>query len=285
MNTEAKQQIKIQLHNYCEKVGSMNAASKKLNSVSVGTISNVLADKWENISDAMFTSIQKQVNPSLGSWIVVENTKRVQILNKLYADAKEYSEAYCVVAAEGSGKSEPAKMFSERPNVYRVVCAEHLNRKTFLAELLKSMGKETSGYTVYEMMREVISIILKVENPLIILDEADKLSDQVLYFFISIYNATEDKCGIVIQATDFLKKRINRGVDLNKKGFKEIFSRFGRKFIELPANSKKDLTEIIEANGIYQHEEITRIINDSEGDIRRIKRLVKAALRKERSAA
>lgn len=285
MNTEAKEQIKSQLDNYVLKVGSMNAASKKLSSVSVGTISNILAGKWGNISDTMWTSIQKQVSPSLGSWIIVENTKRVKLLNKLYADAQEFSEAYCIVAAEGSGKSEPAKMFAERPNVYRVVCAEHLNRKTFLSEVLKAMGKETSGYTVYEMMREVISVILKVDRPLLILDEADKLSDQVLYFFISIYNSTEDKCGIVIQATDFLKKRIKRGIDLNKRGFKEIFSRFGRKFIELKPNTNADLKEIIEANGIYEHEEITRIINESEGDIRRIKRLVKAALRKERSAA
>lgn len=280
MNTEAKQQIKIDLANYVQKQGSQNQASKHLISVSNATISNILADKWDNIADAMWLSIQKQVTPSLGGWVVVE-TRRIKQLNRIYGDAKNFSEVFCVVAPEGSGKSEPANLFTANPNVYRVVCKEHFNRKTFLVELLNAMGRDGSGYTVYELMNEVLETILKAENPLIILDEVDKLSDQVLYFFISIYNTTEDKCGIVLQATDFFKKRIKRGVGNNRKGYKEIFSRFGRNFIELPANTDKDLAAIIIANGVTDESEVIRITNQSEGDIRRIKRLVKAHLRKE----
>lgn len=280
MNTETKQQIKIDLANFVQKQGSQNQASKHLVSVSNATISNILADKWDNIADAMWNSIQKQVTPSLGGWVVVE-TRRIKQLNTIYSDAKNNSEVFCVVAPAGSGKSEPANLFKANQNVYRVVCKEHFNRKTFLIELLNAMGRDGSGYTVYELMNEVLEAILKAENPLIILDEVDKLSDQVLYFFISIYNTTEDKCGIVLQATDFFKKRINKGVANNRKGYKEIFSRFGRNFIELPANTEKDLAAIIKANGVDEESEIIRITNQSEGDIRRVKRLVKAYLRKE----
>jgi hypothetical protein len=144
------------------------------------------------------------------------------------------------------------------------------------------MGKDGSGYTVYEMMEEVVDVILKTNSPLIILDEADKLSDQVLYFFISIYNLTEDMCGIVLQATEHLKIRISKGFRLNRKGFREIYSRFGRKYIEVKPNTVAELKAIIEANGISESEEQTRIINESEGDIRRIKRLTKAYLRSDK---
>lgn len=142
------------------------------------------------------------------------------------------------------------------------------------------MGKNSGGYSVYEMMSAILETILSVENPIIIIDEADKISDPLLYFFITIYNETEDKCGIVLQATDHLKKRILKGVSMNKKGYKEMYSRIGRKFVELPANNQGELKKIAQLNGVSDDFELNRIVNESEGDIRRVKRLVHAYHRK-----
>ncbi|WP_149913521.1 ATP-binding protein [Sphingobacterium cavernae] len=285
MNTETKLKIKNDLYQFVQKVKSQNKASQQLVGVSIGTISNILADKWDNISDDMWTKIQNQVSISVESeWKVLTETKRMNMIQTVYLDAQQYSEVFCVVAPEGSGKTEPSKRFAERENVYLVKCKEHLNRKTFLGDLLHAMGKDSGGYTVYEMMGVVLETILRADKPLIILDEADKISDQVLYFFITIYNETEGKCGLVLQATDHLKKRIQKGVSINKKGYKEIFSRIGRKFIELPANTTDELKRIAIINGVDDELEAVRIVNDSEMDIRRIKRLVLAYRRKKGAA-
>lgn len=284
MNTQAKEQIKSDLSNYVSRQGSMNAASKALQSVSIGTVSNILAGKWDNISAAMWTSIQKQVTPSAG-WVIVPHTTRFEEINRFYRDAQRYSEVFCLTAPEGTGKSVPGEYFAENQNVFLVECAQHLNRHTFLRELLKSMGKDYTGLSVYEMLNRVNETLLKLENPLFIWDEADKLTDAVLLFFISIFNKTEDKCGIVLQATSNLEKRIKDGFEKGKPGFKEVYSRIGRNFIGLDPNSREDLAAIVRANGIADPLEVTRIINESEGDIRRIKRLVKGAIRRERSVA
>ena len=82
------------------------------------------------------------------------------------------------------------------------------------------------------------------------MDEADKLSDQVLYFFITLYNQLEDHCGIVLLATDYLEKKIRKGLRLNRKGYKEIYSRIGRRFIPLRAVNLTDITGVCIANGI-----------------------------------
>lgn len=280
MINETKLQIKNDLYQYVQKVGSQNQASKQLSSVSNATISNILADKWDNISDAMWISLQKQVSIRGHEWHILNDTKRMVQLQTVYRDAQAYSEVFCVVAPEGSGKTEPSKQFAENENVYLVKCKEHLNRKTFLGDLLTAMGKDSGGYTVYEMMAVVLETILRAEKPVIILDEADKISDQVLYFFITIYNETEGKCGLVLQATDHLKKRIQKGVSINKKGYKEIFSRIGRKFVELPQNSFEELKRIAMVNGVDDELEAVRIVNDSDSDIRRIKRLVLTYKRK-----
>ena len=280
MINETKLQIKNDLYQFVQKVGSQNQASKQLVQVSNATISNILADKWDNIADAMWLSIQKQVSGTTNDWHIVTDTKRMRMITQVYSDAQNYSEVFCVVAPEGSGKTEPSKRFSEGQNVYLVKCKEHLNRKTFLGDLLQAMGKDSGGYTVYEMMGVVLETILRADRPLIILDEADKISDQVLYFFITIYNETEGKCGLVLQATNHLQKRIEKGVAINKKGYKEIFSRIGRKFIELPDNSIDELKRIAVLNGVDEELEAVRIVNDSDNDIRRVKRLVLAYKRK-----
>lgn len=244
--------------------------------VSNATISNVLAGKLDNIADAMWLTIKNSL-PKQGDWQINSDTKRIKAITSVYADAKNHAMVFGLTGKAGSGKTAPAKLFAEQNEVFLVKCNEFLNRKTFLAELLKAMGKNSAGFTVSELMDTVLEQLLKCQSPLIILDEADKLSDQVLYFFITIYNATEDRCGLIMQATDHLRIRLKR----NKKGYSEIISRIGGKLIDLPENTPAELKAIIALNGIDSDAEQIRIVNDCEGDIRRLKRLVFAQLRKE----
>lgn len=92
------------------------------------------------------------------------------------------------------------------------------------------------------MMAEAVRTLKIQDRPLLILDEADKLSDSVLYFFITLYNHLEDECGIVLCATNHLEKRIVRGIKLNRKGYSEIWSRLGRKCVPLKGVSAADVT-------------------------------------------
>jgi hypothetical protein len=75
-------------------------------------------------------------------------------------------------------------------------------------------------------------------------------------------------------ATDQLEKRITRGLFLNKRGYQEIFSRIGRRFIELKQPSKADIKAICLINDVSDGEEISTIYNSSEGDLRRVKKLI-----------
>ena len=179
-----------------------------------------------------------------------------------------------MVGGAGCGKTEAIKTYTAaNRNVYHLCCSEYWNRKHFLTELLRSLGIEATG-TVTEMMFDAIQALKKKDAPLVILDEADKLSDQVLYFFISIYNQLEDHCGILLCATDYLEKRIKRGVRNSRKGYREIYSRVGRKFIGLPLANTKDVMAICNANGVTDRSDIARIAEEADGDLRRVKRLV-----------
>jgi DNA transposition AAA+ family ATPase len=182
-----------------------------------------------------------------------------------------------ITGEAGSGKSFTFRHFADfNRNVHLVTCADYWNKRQFLTELMIAMGRDYAGMSINEMMYEVVRILKTTENPLVILDEADKLNDAVLYFFITMYNQLEDECGIILAATNHLDKRLRRGLLFNKKGYQEIWSRLGRKCINLKGVSAADIAAICEANGITDRKEIDKVINDSDSDLRRVRRKVHA---------
>ena len=280
MDKIKKQNIVNHLQTYCERYDSQKRASNSLKGVSAATISQMLSGKWELIADDMWRNVAAQIGYKDEKWEAVE-TKDFRLLTRLLDEAKENTLVMGVTGDAGSGKTFALKHYTaSHRQTYLLCCNEYWNRKTFLSELLAAMGRDYTGYTVGEMMSEAVRALKMQESPLLILDEADKLSDQVLYFFITLYNSLEDECGIVLCATQHLEKRIKKGIKLNKKGYAEIWSRLGRKCVALSGVSAADITAICEANGVTDMADIDGIIAESESDLRRVKRRVHAVSRK-----
>ena len=274
MRQTEKEAIAAKLRGYVDSKESQNAAAKSLRGVSAATVSQMLNGKWELIADDMWRTVANQIGYDPRRWSVVPTvgyTRMTQVLT----DAQRHSLVMAVVGDAGCGKSQAIKTYAEQNRgVIALSCSEYWNRKEFLGELLQNLGVEPGGTTVADMVREAIRQLKRREGVLIVMDEADKLSDQVLHFFITIYNKLEDTVGIVLCATQYLKKRIERGANNNRKGYKEIYSRIGRKFIPMPVVNRGDIKAVCMANGLEDRREIERIIEDSDNDLRRVKRLV-----------
>lgn len=273
INQDQKQQIVQALGEYVSHIGSQNKASKALD-VSGATLSNMQNGNWDSIADEMWRKVAAGIGHSEQEWVNVR-TRDLALIHKNLHDAQMNSMVFGVIGSAGSGKSLALKEYArDTKRVYLLSCNEFWNRKFFLSELLATMGRDYSGLTVAEMMGEAVRSLKSQDKPLIILDEADKLTDQVLYFFITLYNQLEDQCGIVLCATDHLSKRIRRGLKLNKKGYQEIFSRLGRKFIELHGVGSTDVAQVCIANGITAPADIKTVFEDCDYDLRRVKRKI-----------
>jgi len=284
ITNEEKEMIRVRLGEYCEMKGSQKRAATSLVGVSPATVTQIVTGKWELINEKMWRSIAAQIGVKQTRWNIVE-TRNYRALSDIFADAQENALVLAVCGEAGTGKSLTAAHYgAENPNVYVLACSEYWNRKTFLRELLRVMGKNPAGDTVGDMVDDVVMELKRRENPLIILDEADKLSDQVMFFFITFYNKLEDYCGIVLMATDYLEKKVRRGLRLNKKGYKEIYSRIGRRFVAMPGLSETDISDVCRANGVEGLREIETVKKDCEGDLRRVKRKCHAFNRMRRQA-
>ncbi len=274
MTQEFKTQVQELLREYCAGFPSQNQAANSIKDVSPATVSNILNAKWDNINDKMWRRIGKAVGiNNARKWQRVE-TGSSNMLRAFYNDSQRHSIVYGLTLNSGGGKSSGIEDYRvKNENAFFVSCDESMNKKTFLSNILMAMGKDPSG-TVYDMLANLVKYVKELDEPILVFDEFDKPKDEVILLLITLYNKLEDNCGIIIQGTDYLKKRIERGVALNKKGFKELFSRIGRRFIEIPIPNKDDVARICKANGVTDDLAITQIYNESEADIRRVKRAV-----------
>ena len=279
MENIKKQQIANALRGYCERYDSQAKAANSMKNVSSATISQMLNGKWELIKDEMWRNVAAQIGYKDEKWNAVA-TRDFTTLMRILSDVQENALVMAVTGEAGSGKTFALRQYTNsNKQVYMLCCNEYWNRKAFLNELLQAMGRDAAGLGVNEMMMEAVRHLKMQESPMLILDEADKLSDKVLYFFISLYNALEGECGLLMVATSHLELRIRKGVKANKKGYNEIWSRIGRKCVTLKGVSAADIMVVCEANGVTDRRDIDLVINDSESDLRRVRRKVHAILK------
>ena len=253
MTQTEKQAIAASLKNYCEQKGSQNKAARSMD-ISSATVSKVLASDWDTISDDMWRSIAAKVGHDGTQWQIVK-TSAYERMTFLLTEAQRDSLVLGVTGFAGCGKTEAVKNYAQG----------------------KSLGMSQTGGTTSDQMDAIVERLQETDTPLIVLDEADKLKDPVLYFFISLYNQLEGQCGIVLCATDYLQKRIERGLRFGRKGYEEIHSRIGRRFVKLQVINEADIAAVCKANGVDDSQTIRNIIADADSDLRRVKRAVWAA--------
>lgn len=283
LTVEEKDKVSEKLLAYCKRYPALAYVAANLKGVSVGTISNILNRKYENISDKMFRNILSQVDINSEGWQVQE-TEAYKEMMFTFKDAQQYRNVTWIVGDAGCGKTTAAKMYlSENRNVFYVLCSEDMLKRDFVFEMARQIGIPTDGYKIRAVLDMIIEKLINTYKPLLIFDEGDKLTDNVFNYFISLYNLLESNAGMVFLSTSYIKRRMENGLRFNKKGYKEINSRIGRKFYELEPTNANDVYAICVANGVEKESDIKDILNDAsscEYDLRRVKKAIHKTIRK-----
>lgn len=155
---------------------------------------------------------------------------------------------------------------------------------------------QPSKVVVYASTNDLIECISKAVKqmasvkPMVMLDQANSLRPSALRTLIHLFNENEDILGLVMLGTENMETEIKRGVRLNKKGYDELDSRFGRKYIHLIGATLADTRKICAVNGIEDEALQKQIFIDAEPvlhtladgtqikvikDKRRLKRVIK----------
>lgn len=260
---EEKQTIQTQLQAYVAKYPSQNKAITSLG-LSAGTVCSILNGRFDSISDEMFLRVRSLTAPvTPDDWTLCE-TAAYRELTLLLEDAQANQNVSWVVGNAGIGKTTTARDYaSSHENAFVVSCSEDMRRGDFIREMARAIGLKLSQTSLREKLHAVTDALRTLDRPLLVFDEGDKLMDTVFYYFISIYNALEGHCGIIFLSTEYIKRRMAIGLEYNKKGYDEIYSRIGRRFIDLTPATRHEVTAVCRANGVSVDGAIAKVLDDA----------------------
>src|SRR5574343_108252 len=268
METQQKQQIANEVRQMADKLSQQKIAVKA--GVSAATINHVINLNWTLIKDEMWRKIQVALKIDL-EWNHADTSNYLNMV-QLLRITQHGGMSIAISMKEGRSKSHTYKRYERtNENVILVECKNYWTKKPYVQSLLRSAGLSSEG-TVGELIENFIEHVRTLKRPVIIIDQADKLKDPQLDLFMDFYNDLEGHCAFVLSGVLALKKRILRGVQRDKVGYRELYSRVGRKFIELPNFSLQDAALVCRANGIVDEDLIVEIYNASEQDMRGLKR-------------
>ncbi|MDB0601605.1 ATP-binding protein [Tenacibaculum maritimum] len=236
-------------------INNKNESQEKLAEnigVSNGTISNVLNEQWERLSDTMLLKLRSFFKKK--GWQLIETTNFLNIQNQ--CDKARYQNLLVgIIGYSGAGKTTALRTYYQaNPSTYLVTCARTMRTKQFLAEVLRALG---SSYLAsdYEMVRKIISKLNKMHSPLLIIDEASKLSPNALMYLQDIWDGVEDNAGIIIAGVEYLLTNLKKASDKNKIGMPEFYGRVSS-WMQLVSPTRVEIRSIAENNGITSEKEI-----------------------------
>lgn len=238
--------------------------------VSSATISQMINNKWDLIADEMWRKVQVslRIDPN---WNTAE-IANYKMLNALMYNAQNQSISVAISHNAGAGKSHSYQAYKRRmEGVIYLECKTFWTRKNYMKSLCNACGLDDGG-RIDDLVDRFVTYLQGLNKPFVIIDQLDKLNDSSLDLFMDFYNELDGYCGFLVSGVPALKKRILRGCQRDKSGYKEFHSRVGKTFIQLDEIKIKDVRMICEANGVTEEEFVQHTYNICDGDLRRVRR-------------
>lgn len=291
MTNGQKHEIRLLTIDFVNKHPSQRQAAAKLIGVSSGTLSQIVNEKWDLISDDMWHKLSKQVGYTVPEWIYTDTAVSKKIMAHLdLARDRKVSNITSIIAPAGSGKTFTAEHHAEiNKDDILIRCKRGMTVRKMYKMVLRAIGVNPDGYRMDDMENMIYTRVTKRVNPTIIFDEIDKAKPEVWLELICLYNEFKDKCNIVTLSTPVFKTKLENGVKSGRLGFDELHSRLGGAFVDVGAASTFDMASIALANGLNDPTDINYVVERCQRmkqcDLRVGSDTIKAKKEKQNNAA
>lgn len=198
-------------------------------------------DKWYEIGRVL------QLQKDDSSW----KTARTEVFIQIEEDilfCKENSECLVLVDECGIGKTYTAEYIRKSPdskyqNIFYIDCSQCKSKQLLIRTLAKEIGVNNKGRFIDVKTNIKHQLNNRFIKPCVIWDEVGDLDYAAFLEIKELQNATKNKCGWYMMGADGLRTKINRGIENEKEGYKEIFSRFGDNFIKITPDDEVEQRE------------------------------------------
>lgn len=253
-NLPEKFEIKNAVEEYCK----LKAISKADLAVQIGisgaTLSNIANDKWTSIDAKMWQKVWNYVRPVNVSSLY--DTADFAAVRNLCEKAKANHFMAGLTGDTGTGKTTALKAFARNENVFYIYYDSNMRPKHFFYELGRLLGYDFEG-NMYELVNRASETLNGLNSPLIIIDEASKLTDPMLMALHVLRDKTLNNCGIVLAGMPYFRANLIKKANKQKVGISEFLRRV-MLWHELNGLQASEIDFICLNNGITDKKEIAR---------------------------
>lgn len=271
-----KEVVQQRINEYLSKPNrSLRTLANEIGNISPALLSQIKNGNWEQISDSKWNKLGSffRINHE---WTLIK-TKNFNRIQSMCSDAQENARMLAVAGFSGAGKTSSLKKYAaDNKNVFYMLSDSLMGKKQFVNRLQQSIGINEGG-SVSERLTACIEYLREYDKPLLIIDDAGKLSDPILRIIQIVYDQLEGHAGIAIAGTDALKKYMDRMAAKDKMGFRELKSRIGV-WVMMEKPSDKAVREICVLNGIND-EYVIKFIHRNATNYRTVREYIVNAKR------
>jgi DNA transposition AAA+ family ATPase len=247
-NFELKQEAKELLIDFLEKKQVSKVKLARKIGVSHSVLTYVTQEQWENVSEEMLMKIVNALKTPGENYKLV-GTGNFNTIQTMCKYVSRWHQMCGLTGFTGAGKTTALKhYYRSTPNVYYVECKSYMNNRQFFKSILNELGINCEG-SFCEMIERIAAEFKTKESPLLIIDEAGKLSHRQILVLHDLRNATDNNLGIILSGCDYFRENLEKGVKKDKTGIPEFYGRISS-WQNLSAPSKAETRAIFESNGL-----------------------------------
>jgi DNA transposition AAA+ family ATPase len=246
-NLPEKAEIRTAINAYRQESAISQNKLANILGVNAGVLSQIENGKWDSISEEMWLKIWLKVQPVEQGPRLIQ-THNLSTAERVCSHAQANQLMIGLLGDTGLGKTTALERYARRPRVYYVAYDKAMRPKDFLTALLQEMGVSFVG-SVYQMLGRIAEELNSKKAPLVIIDEAGKLTHQMYLYLHSLRENTRRNCGIVLAGMPYFQVNLRKDVDRQKEGAAEFYRRINLwETLHKPTSAEK--TAVCEAYGV-----------------------------------
>lgn len=263
-NLPQKEEIRKAINDYCQVKGISKNKLATQAGVSGASLSKIEKRNWDDIDEKLFRKIWNTVSDANTSDLF--NTKDYAATIKACEAAQKHRFMIGVIADTGVGKTTALTAYSLRENVYYVSYDKTMKPKQFFVSLLREMGISFEG-SLHDMVNRIADELNTMGNPLIIIDEAGKITHSMILYLHVLRDKTIKNCGIILGGMPYFKSTLIKNSTKQKEGYAEFYRRVNL-WQSLDGLSRSEITYICQSYGINDDETLREMYSNKKfGDL------------------
>lgn len=254
-NTPRAESVREIVNQYCRTKGISKTDFAVKSGVDIYTLGSLEHGRFHELDKSRLIKLWNFCNRDVVKDLY-HTTDFVATFN-LCDKARRYHFMIGLTADTGMGKTTAISAYSRQRDVFYVSFDKTMNSRQFFIALLRELSYPFDG-SLNEMLNRAADELNRLANPLLIIDEAGKLTHSMILYLQVLRDKTKGNCGIILSGMPYFKDNMQRMASKEKEGYAEFLRRINL-WHTYEGLQPREIEEICQKNNITSPERIKEL--------------------------